>query len=1172
MPSTIGSYRITDVIGSGAMGVVYAGRHLGDGRAVAVKTVTKRDATRFSQIRREIRALARLDHPGVVHILDHGVDDSRPWYAMEHLQGISLRDVVANQSSPLTMARSSSTAATTLLLDDKGNPEQTETSEETYGDVGQIVSRDALGRLLAIIEGVCEALAYVHGEGVIHRDIKLSNIFILDNGQPVLVDFGLAEEIGGAVGREWIDHTQRISGSPAYMSPEQIRGEILDARSDLYSLGCVLYQLVTGHPPFVGSRRAIVRSHLDSQVLPPSAVIGGVPQALDLLIMGLLEKDRDRRTGYAENVAAALARLGASPMPWSLRRPAAKPYLYRSAFIGRQDLLKATNAFIARCRSGQGGMMVVAGESGAGKTRLALEAGILARRAGLEVLSGDCQPRMEDDNHGASSQAPPLFALRPLIEAVVDRCVELGEAEKVRLLGRYAPVIGDYFPMLRDALQVTEQPPPLQSAAARQRLFEALSFTLAAYADGRPLMLVLDDLQWADELTLGLLNHFKDGPLQAAPVLILTTFRSEERTAALDALFGAPEVSGYDLRRMAVNDVRGMVGGMLALTEPPPQLVDFLAGSSNGNPFFIAEYLRTAVAEGVLVRDRLGHWVIGGDGIPDPGAFEALPLPVSLHQLIELRLSKLTPAARRVLDVAALVGRTLETNFLQKVSALSEDEMGDIVDELVRRQIIEPTETDDFRFMHDKIREIADSQLTRGTRQALHRSIAGALEDVGAARHGNEDRHADLGHHWAAAGEPERAEPHLHAAARQAQRLHATAEAVRLFAATLRELEQFPLRDQTWRCEALAVNESLGDVLALQGDHAAARKAFAAAVAVAADVPVARARLHRKTGKTWEIEHAHENALAAYAKGEEALLAVQSDVARDVIHERIQIKLNRIWIFYWLNRLDEINAELDEVRPLIESHGLPTHRYHYFMSLVNRDDRRNRYRVAPQTLDYAERMVAAAQESGDLADIAFARFVFGFALLFAADMEKAEVELSEAIQRSRRIGDTSGETRAVAYLVILHRRCGRVAETRELAAKLMTIATKRRMGDYLGVAHAALGWCAWRQGDRAEARDHCDRALAVWNELPFPHPFQWTAVLTQFALYDGQMPETVVVELARRIFLEPQCRLPDAIDTELAAICDNATEDGQVLAEGGKDWLLPHLQNIIKAAEDLGYL
>lgn len=408
------------------MGVVYAGRHAGDGTPVAVKTVTGRDAARFAQIRREIRALARLDHPGVVRILDQGVDQGRPWYAMQHLQGVTLRDLVVGQSDQVS-SLGSFHAATTLIFDPEADGPATPAIAEAVpaGD-GAPVPYGTRAPLLAILQRVCDALAYVHGEGVIHRDIKLSNIFIVDNGLPVLVDFGLAEDMGGAVGREWIDHAQRISGSPAYMSPEQIRGEILDARTDLYSLGCVLYQILTGRPPFIGSRRTIIRSQLERHAPPPGALTDGIPEVLDRLVLRLLEKDRDRRIGYAESVAAAISGLVTEPLRWPGTLPAPKPYLYRSAFVGRRDLLVVVNGCIRRCRAGEGSILAIAGESGAGKTRLAMEVGVMARRAGLDVISADCLPRIEDANRGASSQSPPLFVLRPLIDAVIDRCVEAG--------------------------------------------------------------------------------------------------------------------------------------------------------------------------------------------------------------------------------------------------------------------------------------------------------------------------------------------------------------------------------------------------------------------------------------------------------------------------------------------------------------------------------------------------------------------------------------------------------------------------------------------------------------------------------------------------------------------------------------------------------------------------
>src|SRR5690606_39229389 len=139
-----------------------------------------------------------------------------------------------------------------------------------------------------IVRTLCGPLAFVHGEGLVHRDLKPENVVISENGAPVLVDFGLAVRVAGAdPGREVVDIAGRALGTPAYMAPEQIRGELVDARADLYALGCMLYECVTGAVPFEGAPGQVLRMHLEQQPPPPSVYVDGLPPALDALVLRL---------------------------------------------------------------------------------------------------------------------------------------------------------------------------------------------------------------------------------------------------------------------------------------------------------------------------------------------------------------------------------------------------------------------------------------------------------------------------------------------------------------------------------------------------------------------------------------------------------------------------------------------------------------------------------------------------------------------------------------------------------------------------------------------------------------------------------------------------------------------------------------------------------------------
>jgi tetratricopeptide (TPR) repeat protein len=767
VPARFGAWNVIEVAGRGGMGVVYRCRHRDRGEPAAVKTVAVVREASLSGLRAEIHALAQVDHPGVVRVLDAGVQDGLPWYAMEWLEGRTLLDFQRElwdvADDVLTLDRPSDELRTANLGPRRPSPPRVaeRPPAEARPAARPLPGNGRLLDVLSVLRRLCEPLAEIHAHGLVHRDLKPANVFLRPDGRPVLVDFGLAAHFAGAVGRERAEVSGVLMGTGWYMAPEQAEGRLVDARADLYALGVVLYELVTGRRPFEGASAAeVITQHLKTPPRPPSDMVESLGAGLDQLILRLLAKKRRDRIGHADDVATLLEELGAAHVPGDEPPPRRGAYLYRPGLEGRREALQGLTRRVDALDR-EGGCVLVGGESGVGKTALVTAAGVDASVGGHLVVTGEGQ-----------AGAPPLHPFAPLLLALADHCLERGPEATSRLLGLRGRMLERYVPALATlpGQQALPAPPELSSEAARARLLDDLAAVIAGFADERPLVLVLDDLQWADELTLDFLSSLPEGWFERHRVLILGTYRSDEAGPRLRALLARPWVEALDLGRLDERAVRAMVADMLALAHPDEALVSFLARHSEGIPFFVAEYLRAAVAEKLLFR-RGGRWMVARAAGDD-----ALALPQTLRELVGRRLDGLAAGAARLASAGAVLGREFDSAVAGEAAQLPDAELVAAVSELVTRSVLETTPDGALRFVHDKLREVAYERLGGEARRELHGRAARALEHRLDAR-ALPLRYGDLARHWEIAGHAAPARDYAARAGQEALRAGACRDA-----------------------------------------------------------------------------------------------------------------------------------------------------------------------------------------------------------------------------------------------------------------------------------------------------------------------------------------------------------------------------------------------------------
>ena len=1100
--TTIGPYRVTGLIGSGGMGSVYRAVHPDRDVAVAIKTVSAPRESLLPAIRREIHALRRLRHPGIVRILDSGTHDGIPWYAMDLLEPRSLADL---------------------------------RDELRSAEAGAPPAPGRLREVLTTVRRLCEPLAYLHGEGVVHGDIKPSNVLLRalprhDGGaapsaRPVLIDFGLLTTFGEQPGRDAVETGHRVAGTVAYMAPEQIAGEPVDARADLYAVGCVLHELLTGRPPFDDARvDDVLRAHRERAPVPPSA--HGLPRAFDDLVLRLLAKKPRDRIGHAEDVAARLVELGAEAGGGE-SGPRPRAYLYRPAVAGRHRSLDALEKELAsRFGASRGGMTFLVGESGVGKTRLCVELSRRAEALGARVLSGGCAPLAGTRAGGGGA----LHALGRPLQAIADRCRACGPNETERLLGERGRLLARYEPSLASlpGQEAHPEPAELPAEAARAVVSRALCATFAALCDDRPLLLVLDDLQWADELTLAFLASLEaTGTLSRSRLFILGTARSDEIGEALGELTAAPFAQRLDVDRLDEDAVRAMVGDMLALPAPADAFVRFIARHTEGNPFFVAEYVRAAVSEGLLRRDGRGRFQLVGD---DEVSLTSLPLPRSLRDIVAQRLDGLGEDARRVADLAAVLGREIDPALLVGLAALGEASFAQATSELLARHVFEDT-GDELRFSHDKIREVAYERLGEGARAALHRAVAGALDarlDAAASSPGVAETAA---HHWLSAGDGARAIPLLLAAARRSLLDCDNERAVESYRRALGLLDGptaasgLPVRrellarralwedpadpgaadvteDRAALREALrAAHRGLGDALTVIGRYDEALEAYDAASRHSAGATARADALGRmaaaRFGKgelllaarhlTDALGHLGERlpdsraGMLASIGADAVVLAARLVRAGPTISERARaVECLRVRL---LNRLTYINYSFSlersvqtHVRALAAAERIAStkdaaetfaHHGPLFAGILPASAR-----------IYARRAVAVCRREGHLAMQMTAYFMAGMCFTFLARWDEATAHFRKVMDLYPVVGDLATLQTAHENLAYVHLYCGDHVEALAEASRALDLA--ERAGDLRGTCNSRcwLALACLRLGDLPRARRVAAEAAA----------------------------------------------------------------------------------------------
>ncbi len=1060
-----GRYTIVKKLGEGGKGVVYKVRDTILNRVVAIKmlksAVISEEA--YSRFIREAQATAKLNHPHIVTIYDIGKEDDKQFFVIEFVDGMDLHHLI-----------------------------------KTYPG-----GRCDIKTALQIAIDVGSALQYAHAHGVLHRDIKPENILITTEGSAKLMDFGLAKMLD----QPRITKEGTIVGTTAYVAPEIALGKSADLRSDLYSFGAVLYEMVTGNPPFPGEDPVkIIFSHIHDYPVSPTKVNSEVPPGLAECIMKLLEKDPAKRYQSAADVLSTLKDVLKSSEREVLTpsRPAAselRPSPERGIhLVNRVEEMNVLRDAVDKAVRREGYLVFLYGEPGIGKTRLAHEVGTYARLRGMQVLSGKPPTLFKMD--GVS----PYSLWKEVINRYLERCTP---EQLYRVIGFYPDEVSKLVPELKHILGSIPQSLPISAEYERDRLFEAVSQVIINISKETPLLVILDDLQWADQSSLLLLHYLVQGGHEES-LLLLGAYRDTD----IDERHPLPPVlmelnrerllHSVSLKRLSFEDVVEMVQQILGQEDVPLTFCQNVYEKTQGNPFFVEEVIKSLMEEDIIYREG-DAWKIRETRIE---------FPETVKNIVKKRLSRLDDECQHVLTMASFVGNEFTFEALRVITTIEEDNLLDLMEKILKTGLIKEKVIrgeDVYSFADSIVRDVVHEEVSHLRYKKLHNVVGNALEKLYAET--IDEHFRELALHFLEGGDREKALDYFLKAAENSLKVHASNEAASSFQEALNLLHAKG-NDLHQRARIL---EELGDIKEVVGDNDACMKHWNDALSVFNQVheKEAVARLHRKIasllwdeiGDMEKAQKHHETALRVLESEPES--CELANLYEDMAHMYYRVG-DYTQALPWAEKGLDLAKTLNNTEAIASSYAslgtifsqigdkkkgreylenalktvldtcvchqeIALRAYHNLSGLLPAEENES-------ALEYLEKGFELAKKVGHIAYQSWLGSALASWHFRMGSVRKALLLIEESVALDRKIGYTAHLSLSVSSLGFFYMVLGDWDKSEHYHEEALTISQKTNNVDSITTSYGNLGLLYFEKGEYSKAIELFEKIFEIYEK------------------------------------------------------------------------------------------
>ena len=683
-------YELIERIGEGGMGTVFKAKDLDANSIIAIKFIhfNRKDVDAIKRFQREYQTLTKLRHENIVTVFDINVTSDGEYYiTMEFVNGKTLRD----------------------LLD-----EQTRIDEDA---------------LINIFIQVASGLSYAHENNIIHCDVKPENIIIDAMHNVKIMDFGLAEDL-----KLKTNEKSRIKGTIAYMSPEQAKGDNIDLRSDLYSLGVVMYEAFSGYYPFmVNDSYSIIQAHQEERNIIKKD-FSHLSEKIANIVIHLLEREPFKRYPSAEFLKNDLFKsIGKTTEKYNKQ----KMYIFSSEMVGRESEFEQLNHNLNLVRSGQGKTIFIHGESGIGKTRLIQELIKYGRNRKVQAFRANC----EENNRipynifaNCLKQSVPGFDISQSIDkSEIELFKDIGK-DIVKLIPEFSD-----SPFFKKG-EISE----LRNVITDQNsFFDSILKYIEYLANKSPIILFLDDLEWIDEDSLTLLEYLSRN-ISNKRILICCAYRDDEiekqdKTIILEkikSLYSEHLISLIKLDYLRLGAIKSLIEQILGeMKNAGEEFYQKIMEETSGNPLYIENLIQDLVDDGNIYYDD-NNWILSSTDL------SKINLSNGKFSGVIDKIDNLNDLEKDIIFKASALGENIDCEVLQSTVDIEDEEFSLILKNLEKERLIIEDGLN-YRFYHRKIKEILYDTLSDENKKKYHLDIAKLL-----TKKDNYDDYYNIAYHF----------------------------------------------------------------------------------------------------------------------------------------------------------------------------------------------------------------------------------------------------------------------------------------------------------------------------------------------------------------------------------------------------------------------------------------